>query len=198
MSRNRTISPDFWTWEAVIDCAPMTRLLFLGLWTFADDFGVQPLRPRTIRLQVFPGDALDCEAVRAMIEELAARGLVRRYSVDGQDTIAIVGWDRLQRVGKRARRRFPDISEADQRPTRFPPAAGTIANHSNPPTANHSNWPPASRVEVIANHNNPPSATRAEDIANHNNPPSTCVEEDWQALGTMRAPPPAAARAVLP
>jgi hypothetical protein len=191
MPRNRTIPADFWTWEAVVDCAPMTRLLFLGLWTFADDFGVQPLRPRTIRMQVFPGDTIDGEAMRAMIEELAARGLVRPYSVDGQDYIAIVDWDRLQRVGKRARRRFPGISEMDQGSTRCAPAADTIANHNNPPLT--------ARAEDIANHRNSLPTSRAEDIAHHSNPPITCGEEDWQPVGAMRAPRPAAsASAVLP
>jgi hypothetical protein len=73
MPRNRTLSPDFWTWEAVVDCAPMTRLLFVGLWTFADDHGVQPLRPRTIRMQVFPGDTIENDNMRAMLDELARR-----------------------------------------------------------------------------------------------------------------------------
>src|SRR6188508_400774 len=79
MPRARLISPEFWTSEAVVDCAPMTRLLLLGLSNFADDFGVLPLRPRTVRLQVFPGDAIDDDQVRAMLDELAARGLRRRY-----------------------------------------------------------------------------------------------------------------------
>jgi hypothetical protein len=96
MARNRTILPDFWTWEAVIDCQPMTRLLFIGLWNFADDGGVQPLRPRTIRMQVFPGDALDNETVRAMIDELAARGLVQIYEVDGMEYVSILDCDQLQ------------------------------------------------------------------------------------------------------
>ena len=107
MARDRIIPSDFWTWEAVIDCAAMTRLLFLGLWNFADDFGVQPLRPRTIRMQVFPGDAIDDDAVRAMIDELAARKLVRVYEVEGLEYLEIVGWSQFQRVGKRAKRRYP-------------------------------------------------------------------------------------------
>ncbi|MBX3502476.1 MAG: hypothetical protein KF889_23780 [Alphaproteobacteria bacterium] len=107
MSRNRHISPDFWTWEAVIDCAPMSRLLFLGLQNFADDFGVQPLRPRTIRLQVFPGDDLDDARVAAMVEELASHGLVRAYAVEGVEYLAVVDWHLLHRVGRRARRRYP-------------------------------------------------------------------------------------------
>ncbi len=107
MAHTRKISSDFWTWEAVIDCAVMTRLLFLGLQNFADSFGVQPLRPRTIRLQVFPGDPIDDERVRAMIEELVARKLLSVYEVEGQEFLAVVDWHRLHRVGKRARRRWP-------------------------------------------------------------------------------------------
>ncbi len=121
MPRARLISPEFWTSEAVVDCAPMTRLLLLGLNNFADDFGVLPLRPRTLRLQVFPGDALDDEQVRAMIEELAARGLLRRYTVDGEEYLSIVDWAVHQRVGRRARRRYPAEGEQAATVTPLPP-----------------------------------------------------------------------------
>jgi hypothetical protein len=107
MARSRTLPPQFWACEAIIDCEPMTRLLLLGLWTFADDFGVQPLKPRTIRFQVFPGDAIDEERLRAMIDELHAQGLVRIYTVGGKDYVSVVDWEDYQRVGKRARRRCP-------------------------------------------------------------------------------------------
>jgi hypothetical protein len=96
-------------------------------------------------MQVFPGDAIDADAVRALIEELASHGLVRLYSVAGQDYIAVVDWPQLQRVGKRARRRYPEISEADQRLTPALPAVDTIENHRIPR--------PAAR---IASHSNPP------------------------------------------
>ena len=114
MARDRIIPSDFWTWEAVIDCAAMTRLLFLGLWNFADDFGVQPLRPRTIAMQVFPGDAIDTDAIRAMIDELAARGLVRVYQVEEQEYLEIVDWSQVQRVGRRARRRYPGFPSPNE------------------------------------------------------------------------------------
>lgn len=54
MSRNRPISADVWARQAVIDRTPMAGLPFLGLRNFADDLGAQPLRPRTIKKQVFP------------------------------------------------------------------------------------------------------------------------------------------------
>ena len=107
MSRDRTLPSDFWTWEAVIDCSMMARLLFLGLWNFADDHGVQPLRPRTIRMQVFPGDAIDEDAVRALVEELVAHGLVRIFTVEGEEYLSVIHWEQIQRVGRRARHRYP-------------------------------------------------------------------------------------------
>jgi hypothetical protein len=107
MARDRTLPSDFWTWEAVIDCSMMARLLFLGLWNFADDHGVQPLRPRTIRMQVFPGDPIDEDAVRALIDELVARGLVRIFTVEGQDYLSVIHWEQIQRVSRRARHRYP-------------------------------------------------------------------------------------------
>lgn len=122
MARDRTLPIDFWTWEAVIDCTPMTRLLFLGLWNFADAFGVQPLRPRTIRLQVFPGDELSNDAVRAMVDELAERQLLRLYTAEGQEYIEILDWEQIQGVGKRAKRRYPAFpsSREGQEPTTNP------------------------------------------------------------------------------
>ena len=133
MPRARLISPEFWTAEAVVDCAPMTRLLLLGLGTFADDFGVLPLRPRTLRLQVFPGDAIDDDQVRAMIEDLAARGLVRRYTVEGVEYLSIVDWEIHQRVGKRARRRYPALlSHRDGQGTRTAPGTEEGPTASTP------------------------------------------------------------------
>ena len=120
MARNRTLNADFWTREDVIDCSPMSRLLLLGLGNFADDHGVQPLRPRTIRLQVFPGDDLDDQRLRAMIEELAAHRLVRVYEVEGVEYLAIADWSLHHRVGKRARRRYPRDSALPPEPVAEP------------------------------------------------------------------------------
>ena len=150
MARNRTISPDFWTMEAVIDCKPMTRLLFIGLWNFADDGGVQPLRPRTIRMQVFPGDEIGNDAVRAMIDELAAQKLVRIYEVEGVEYVAIVDWAQMQRVGKHARRRFPSPREDVEKALGVGvvdealPASATSSDHGKPLQDPYTGLPPDS------------------------------------------------------
>jgi hypothetical protein len=124
MARNRSISPDFWTRETVIDCTAMTRLLFIGLWNFADDFGVQPLRPRTIRMQVFPGDELSNDTVRAMIKEPTSRNLVRIHEVDEQEYVSIADWEQFQRVGKHAGRRYPPVPSPRDSDEKVPNASG--------------------------------------------------------------------------
>ncbi|MGE0420766.1 MAG: hypothetical protein AB7O88_00800 [Reyranellaceae bacterium] len=141
MARDRILSSDFWTREDVIDCAPMTRLLLLGLANFADDHGVQPLRPRTIRMQVFPGDDLDSDRLRAMIDELAAHGLVRIYEVEGQEYLSIVDWAASQRVGKRARRRYP-------RDPALPPEPEPVVDAAPAPSAPPDPPPPDAPPEL--------------------------------------------------
>jgi len=96
---------------------------------------VQPLRPRTVRLQVFPGEALDDDQVRAMLDALVARGLLRRYMVAGVGYLAIVDWAIHQRVGRRARRRYPaDPASAghDDASGEGPAASSFPLDHSKP------------------------------------------------------------------
>jgi hypothetical protein len=191
MARIRTISPDFWTSESIADCTPMARLLLIGLSTFADDFGVLPLRPRTIRLQVFPADEIGGDTVRAMIDELAAQGLVRIYNAEGQDYVAIVGWDRMQRVGKRARRRYP----ADTSPVQ---PLSTIASHRNVETVRDT--PVAEAGEqpslTIANSGNVETVRDAPADETNEQPPPTIAGHgnggmpENPASGTRQSPEP--------
>jgi hypothetical protein len=58
-------------------------------------------------MQVFPGDPIGEDAVRALIEELVARGLVRVFTAEGEDYFSVIHWEQIQRVGRRARHRYP-------------------------------------------------------------------------------------------
>jgi hypothetical protein len=60
MARIRTIKPDFWTDEALADCSPTARLLFIATWSFADDHGNLERSARQLKAQAFPYDNIDC------------------------------------------------------------------------------------------------------------------------------------------
>ena len=107
MARIRSIKPDFWTSEQVMECSPITRLMFIGMWNFADDHGRLPYSPKTIKAQIFPADDIDAANVRRMIDELSTNDLVRLYTVDDKEFLLITGW-KHQKIDKRQPAKYPD------------------------------------------------------------------------------------------
>lgn len=96
MSRIRTIKPDFWTDEKVVQLPYEARLLFIGLWNFADDEGRLADEPGRIKLEVFPNDTLDVEAA---LDMLVACDLLERYRrPDGSSVLVIAGFTKHQKV----------------------------------------------------------------------------------------------------
>lgn len=99
MARIRTIKPEFWTNERVMECSLTARLLFIGMWNFADDLGRLALAAKTLKAQIFPSDDISSENILGMIHELSANGLVLTYEVEGRNYLQIVGWQH-QRIDK--------------------------------------------------------------------------------------------------
>jgi hypothetical protein len=100
MARIRSIKPEFWTNEKIVDCSTSARLLFIGLWTFSDDAGVHPASARRIKMQVFPGDDITSEQVDQYIEELIRGKLLREFSENGEKYWHIVGFNEHQKIDR--------------------------------------------------------------------------------------------------
>lgn len=112
MARIRTIKPEFWTSEQVMECSPNARLLFIGLWNFADDRGRMALSPKRIKAQVFPSDDFTSADVRRMIDELTSNGLLRTYVVDDDEYLAVTGWHH-QKIDRPQDARTPEPPDGD-------------------------------------------------------------------------------------
>lgn len=106
MARIRTIKPEFWTSEQVMECSMSARLLFIGLWNFCDDEGRHPLAPKQIKALIFPGDDLPVSDVSRMLVELSANGLIKTYVVEGRDYFYISGW-RHQKIDRPQPAKYP-------------------------------------------------------------------------------------------
>lgn len=121
MARIRSIKPEFWTSEEVMECSPIARLMFIGMWNFADDVGRLPLSPKTIKAQIFPNDPIEVDTIRGMIDELASNTLLRIYAVDGKEYLQITGWHH-QRIDKPQKAKYPEFQESSPSiPRTFPP-----------------------------------------------------------------------------
>lgn len=82
------------------------RLLFVGMWNFADDLGRLPLSPKTIKAQILPNDDVTVDSILGMIQELSDNGLLLIYAVSGKDYLQITGWQH-QRIDKPQPGKYP-------------------------------------------------------------------------------------------
>lgn len=103
MSRIRTIKPEFWISEQIMDCSHSARLLFIGLWNFCDDGGVHPANIRKLKAEVFPGDDVTLSDVDGWINELIKHRLVAEFTAHHNGESCrfwfVTGW-KHQRIDK--------------------------------------------------------------------------------------------------
>lgn len=89
-----------------MECSPITRLMFVGMWNFADDCGRLPFSTKTIKAQIFPSDDISLDTISGMIQELSKNGLILHYSVANKDYFQITGWHH-QRIDKPQPAKYP-------------------------------------------------------------------------------------------
>jgi hypothetical protein len=85
MARIRTIKPEFWQSDDIARLSLPARLLYIALWSYADDSGRFRDARVLIQQAAFPLDEdLPKEDVEGWFDELVTAGLVVRYEVDGR------------------------------------------------------------------------------------------------------------------
>lgn len=109
MARIRTIKPEFWTDGQIVECSSNARLLFIGTWTFADDLGNLDRSSRQLKMQIFPGDNIDCEP---LIQELLVHGLLVEYSSNDKLFLHIPTFKKHQRIDRPGPARCPKFDES--------------------------------------------------------------------------------------
>ncbi len=117
MPRKRMIDPNFWRDEKISNCSYMERLLFQGLWTFAEDSGVGRANPLLIKADVFPYDPLREADIKTSLEKLSGLGLILLYERDSQMYYYIVNFGRHQTINKPSKCVLPMPNKDDYRST---------------------------------------------------------------------------------
>lgn len=107
MARIRSIKPEFWTSEQVMDLSRDARLLFIGMWNFCDDRGVHPASCKTLKAKIFPSDDILCADVALLVEEMIRVGLVAAFEANGESWWHITGWHH-QVINRPSKSRYPE------------------------------------------------------------------------------------------
>ncbi len=101
MARIRTIKPEFWTSEQIVELSVSARLLFVGVWTFSDDAGIHPASCKRLNMEVFPSDNFTVEQIGKWIDEILAQGLMIQYEAQGKSYWQVTGWEFHQKIDKK-------------------------------------------------------------------------------------------------
>ncbi len=122
MARIRTIKPAFFRhvelFEAEQETGLPLRVAFSGLWTAADREGRFRWNPRELKLDCLPHDNLDFSRV---LDALATRGFVVKYTIAGKDYGHIPSWKDHQVINNReSPSDLPKPPEAQKNLTRAP------------------------------------------------------------------------------
>jgi len=97
MARIRSLLPGVYTDEAWSSVSIPARWLAGGILTEADDNGVFEWKPLQLKMRIYPADNVD---IVALLAELEAAGIVRRFEADGKALGALKNFCKYQRPRK--------------------------------------------------------------------------------------------------
>ena len=106
MARIRTIKPEFWTSEQILECSPLARLVFIGMWNFCDDKGVHPASLKTLKAEVIPSDDITIDQLRCLVGELIRHDLLQEFESGGRNWWFVTGW-KHQFINRPTPSRYP-------------------------------------------------------------------------------------------
>lgn len=106
MARMRTIKPEFWTDDKVVELSLLGRLLFIGLWNFADDDGFIENSPKRIKRLIFPDQDIN---VSEGLEELIRAGFLCVCDSDQGELLKICQFSEHQRPQHPVKTKFTGI-----------------------------------------------------------------------------------------
>jgi len=112
MARIRSVKPEFWLDRKLARCVSRdARLLYIGMWNYADEHARLHGDPAVIKGQVFPYDDV---AIEPLLAELEALGRVVAYTFDGDPYLHIPTLNKHQRLEPhKTPSRLPSPADAD-------------------------------------------------------------------------------------
>jgi hypothetical protein len=112
MPRIRTIQPSFTRSRSMARVSRDARLLFILLWTVADDAG-RLLADRAELVPMFFDDHDASMFMTAWLDELERERCIERYAVDGVDYLRVVKWADYQKIDHPTASILPPSPEED-------------------------------------------------------------------------------------
>lgn len=100
MARIRTIKPLFWDDLKIGRLSRDARLLYIGLWNFADDLGVVIADPVWLKSKIFPYDKIQLQQFEGWLKMLEETGFISLLSVKSERFYYLPTFSRHQVINR--------------------------------------------------------------------------------------------------
>ena len=117
MARIRTVKPELFSSSTLAQVDVQARLLFIAMFTFADDAGRLLDIPRQILGNCFPHDeGISSEDINEWLEQLVEIGAIRRYKAGGKNCIDFPEWISHQKISHPGTSHIPEWTDSRESP----------------------------------------------------------------------------------
>jgi len=112
VARKRMIDPGIWQSQDFGRLSELAKLLFIGLFTQADDEGRGIGNPVYLKSSIFPyKESLRSADVEKALSEISSNMSVFFYSCNGNQYYQLTNWDKWQKIDKPSQSKIPEFQE---------------------------------------------------------------------------------------
>lgn len=117
VARKRMVDPGIWQSEDFGHLTTLAKLVFIGLFSQADDEGRGRGNPQYIKNTLFPYDeGMEKTDIEKSLVEIATHMSIRFYECDGSEYYSLTNWKIWQKVEKPTPSRLPDPDDCEDSP----------------------------------------------------------------------------------
>ena len=112
MARKRMIDPNIWQSEDFSKLSTLGKLVFIGLFSLADDEGRGRSNPVYLKSTLFPyEESIRSADIDKTLSEISSNMSVIFYSCDGSNYYWLYNWNTWQKIDKPSESKIPEYDE---------------------------------------------------------------------------------------
>lgn len=112
MARKRMIDPNIWQSEDFSKLSTLGKLVFIGLFSLADDEGRGRCNPVYLKSTLFPyEEGIRSADIDKTLSEISSNMSVIFYSYDGSSYYSLLSWNTFQKIDRPSESKIPEYDE---------------------------------------------------------------------------------------
>lgn len=112
MARKRMIDPNIWQSEDFSRLSTLAKLVFIGLFSLADDEGRGRCNPVYLKSTLFPyEEGIRSADIDKTLSEISSNMSVIFYSCDGSNYYSLYNWNTWQKIDRPSESKIPEYVE---------------------------------------------------------------------------------------